>query len=194
MRAQANLMSKVLRFWGLFRVEDIPYLRVHVVVVNDWKDDNLFIPLILPLAESRVWWRREMGIEVDFQLQGEVIEDLQQDQAINDPEQFGAALRNATKWQVRNPVPIIFIFPKHAHLTNKRWYGAAWEWWGFGAVAGQTKTLINEIIDHELGHILGLDHEGGTFMQEEFDHQIRHVLPAQRTKLRNTVANETWVR
>ena len=82
MRAQANLMSKVLRFWGLFRVEDIPYLRVHVVVVNDWKDDNLFIPLILPLAESRVWWRREMGIEVDFQLQGEVIEDLQQDHEI----------------------------------------------------------------------------------------------------------------
>ena len=59
---------------------------------------------------------------------------------------------------------------------------------GIAVVAGapDTSVTVAEIINHELGHLLDLDHEDGTFMRENLDTHIDTVTPAQLAALKTT--------
>lgn len=86
---------------------------------------------------------------------------------------------------------VVYVFGDAARVYDSKSLGVAYES-GVAVVAGNVllpggETWLDEIIDHELGHLLmenEQEHEDGTFMGAVLELRNRLVTPAQRTQLR----------
>ena len=96
---------------------------------------------------------------------------------------LGNSLHDLHRWTIGTPVPTIYGFADALFLETGV-PALTWVHNGIAAVAGGGEGDINldERIDHELGHLLGLDHQDETFMRATLDLGDRLTTPFQRTK------------
>ena len=96
---------------------------------------------------------------------------------------LGDNLHDLHRWTIGTPTPTIYVFADEFDLEGGV-RGLTWQHNGIAAVGGGglENNEVNELIDHELGHLLDLDHQEGTFMRSNLDLGDRIVTPFQRTK------------
>lgn len=153
-----------------------------VVVASDFGNLNRLPSVLQAVEASKVFWA-QVGIALR-----PTVSAFQADEGILD---FAANdLSILHYWQIRKRLPTLYVGSESARVGGaENVLGRASN--GLAIVAGNTPvpgggTLIDEIIDHELGHILGLDHEEGTFMRAALETTNRTVTDAQRTVLRES--------
>jgi hypothetical protein len=151
-----------------------------IVVASDYGNLNRLPSIWQALEKSREFWA---GVGIALQ---PTVSAIQADESILT---FGANdLSILHYWQVRKRLPAIYVGSESERVGGaENVLGRASN--GLAIVAGNTPvpgggTLIDEIMDHELGHILGLGHEDGTFMRSALETIDRTVTPTQRAVLR----------
>ena len=168
------------RMW-LLRMLGRPYIKVplNVVVVVPSLSYQMIERVENSLVESVAWWKLQ-GIVWQPTVRG-WIENM--DVTVN----LGDNLRELHRWKLGLPEPTLFVFPLAQSVGTEGDLGLAWTDNGIAAVAGGQVELLNEIMDHELGHLMiGPDHENDTFMRDTLQVIDRRVTTIQRTiMLRN---------
>ena len=157
----------------------IPLPVEFVMVAEDHGNLNR-LPHILTAADhSKLFWR-ELGIHLSVNVRG-VQTSLKPEGLYLDD------LQRLHYWDLGARTPTIYIFSDEANIETDK-LGKA-----FGnhiaVAAGNVLqpgggSLLDEIIDHELGHILGLEHANGTFMRDQLEIVDRNVTPVQKQTLR----------
>ncbi len=168
------------RMW-LLRMLGRPYIKVplNVVVVVPSLSYQIIERVERALEESVAWWKLQ-GIVWQPTVRG-WIENM--DVTVN----LGDNLRELHRWKLGLPEPTLFVFPLAQSVGTEGDLGLAWTDNGIAAVAGGQADLLNEIMDHELGHLMiGPQHENATFMRDTLQVIDRRVTTIQRTiMLRN---------
>ena len=155
-------------------------LALGVVIVAP--DTNIgWVPYLQGvIADCRKFWA-DLGITLDVTLRG-IVSDLPPGKDVFD-------VLRLHHWQGTGFVPTVYVW------VNASRVGATGEYLGetFGggvmtAAGNVTRpggaTDLNEIIDHELGHALGLDHQEGSFMRAELETENRLVTLEQKAQVR----------
>ena len=95
---------------------------------------------------------------------------------------LGDNLHYSLRWTIGTPTPTIYVFADEFDLEGG-FRGLTWKHNGIAEVGGGglENNEVNELIDHELGHLLDLDHQDGAFMRANLDPGDRIVTPFQRT-------------
>ena len=130
------------------------------------------------LDESAAFWEA-IGIKLQVNVRGwEDAPDAKID--------LGDNLHDLHRWTIGTPTPTIYVFADEFDLEGGL-RGLTWPHNGIAAVGGGglENNEINELIDHELGHLLGLPHRNKSFMRSTLalDPADRIVTPFQKTKL-----------
>ncbi len=161
--------------WTMPRLD---VLLVVVVRVEDERGINVLAGVQAAANESVRFWREDAGIDVRFTVHGEKM-------LIDDPsyDRLFELFSTASRWNVRGPLPVIFMIPHLDRLAGKNWLGLAWEPFGFAVIAGENTSVTNETLDHELGHLMNVDHEEGTFMRPTIEEHGNVVTEEQKIKL-----------
>lgn len=158
-----------------------PFIKVplNVVVVVPVLSYQTIERVESSLEESIAFWKRQ-GIVWQPTVRGWI-------ENINPIDNVGENLRELHRWKLGLPEPTLFVFPLAGSVGTEGDLGLAWTDNGIAAVAGAQDDLLNEIMDHELGHLMiGPQHENGTFMRETLQVLERRVTSVQRTvMLRN---------
>lgn len=152
------------------------HLPVTFIVLNAREDYGLITETEKVVANSVEFWR-SVGILIQPVVRGLVTEEPLENE-------LGQTLDVINRWRAGSPhPPIIYILARHTRLEGGN-LGLAWRHNGLAAVVDITvEVSLDKIIDHELGHLLGLDHEDDTFMRRILEINNRRVTPAQRTTL-----------
>ena len=153
-----------------------------VLVAADHGNLNRLPHLMTAGANSKVFWRT-LGIQLSVNIR-----------ALQTPLKpeglYLDELWRLHHWNLGARPPTIYVFSEQSRIDSTK-LGEA-----FGreiaVAAGNVlqpggESLLDEIIDHELGHVLGLDHEDGTFMRAELEIIERKVTAKQKQTLRNSV-------
>ena len=169
------------RMW-LLRMLGRPYIKVplNVVVIVQSLSYQMIEKVEQSLEESVVWWKLQ-GIVWQPIVRG-WIENMDVTAA-----DLGDKLRELHRWKLGLPEVTLFVFPLVDNIGTGSDLGWSWTDNGIAAVAGGQTELLNEIMDHELGHLMiGPQHENTTFMRENLQEVDRRVTTIQRTvMLRN---------
>ena len=157
----------------------IPLPVEFVMVASDHGNLNRLPHLLTAAANSKVFWQT-LGIQLSVNVR-----------ALHTPLKpegsYFDELQRLHHWDLGARPPAIYVFSDEGNietdLLGKAFGG------GIAVAAGNVLqpgggSLLDEIIDHELGHILGLDHEDGTFMRAQLEIVERNVTPIQKQKLR----------
>ena len=168
------------RMW-LLRMLGRPYIKVplNVVVVVPSLSYQMIERVEQSLEESVAWWKLQ-GIVWQPTVRGWI-------ETMDVTDNLGEKLRELHRWKLGLPEPTLFVFPLVEFVGNGVDLGWSWTENGIAAVAGGRVELLNEIMDHELGHLMiGPDHENATFMRDTLQVIDRRVTTIQRTiMLRN---------
>ncbi|MFQ6028596.1 MAG: hypothetical protein ACE5Q6_14005 [Dehalococcoidia bacterium] len=96
-------------------------------------------------------------------------------------------------WKVHVPTPALYIARVSPTVSGGN-LGDAARGTGIAMVAGgavdaaTNKDLVHGIMIHELGHLLGLSHQEGTFMRTRLEIDNNFVTPEQQQTMRDTAA------
>ena len=165
----------------LLRMLARPFIKVplNVVVVVPSLSYQTIERVESSLEESVAFWKRQ-GIVWQPTVRGWI-------ENINPIDNLGENLRELHRWKLGLPEPTLFVFPLAQSVGTEGDLGLAWTGNGIAEVAGGQADLLNEIMDHELGHLMiGPQHENGTFMRDTLQVINRRVTPVQRSiMLRN---------
>jgi hypothetical protein len=166
----------------LLRALEEPYIKVplNVVVIVQSLSYQMIQRVEESLEESVAWWKLQ-GIVWHPTVRGWI---GKMDVTADD---LGGKLRNLHRWELGLPEVTLFVFPQADNIGTGTDLGWSWTENGIAAVAGGQTELLNEIMDHELGHLMiGPKHENATFMRENLQVIDRRVTTIQRTvMLRN---------
>lgn len=152
-------------------------LPVNVVVITPYRSRNELDVVEAAMKQSVGFWREQVGIHIQSNVRGwHTTVDLQDGF-------LGDNLHDILRWEIGLPKPVVYVFAQANYLVDLG-LGAAWPWNGIAAVAGHAVYVpMGMIIDHELGHLLGLDHEEGTFMRSALETENRAVSIFQKVTL-----------
>ena len=173
-----------VRKWLLhFFEQPLIRLPITVVVLSAAKDKGYLTSRVIPALEASTTFWRDLGIMLQPIVRG-------WDVVPNPLVGLGDNIHDLHLWSIGTPTPTIYVFADALHVEGGN-LGLAWEHNGIAVVAGKGEGDINldERIDHELGHLLGLKHEDRTFMRAALEIHDRVVTAVQRTVLlRNAYA------
>lgn len=157
----------------------IPLPVEFVMVASDYGNLNRLPHLMAAAANSKVFWQT-LGIQLAVNVRG-----------LHTPLKpvglYFDELQRLHHWNLGARPPTIYVFGDEGtietDLLGKAFGG------GIAVAAGNVLqpgggSPLDEIIDHELGHILGLEHEDGTFMRAELETVERNVTAIQKQQLR----------
>ena len=151
-------------------------LPVSIIVLAPVPTSTAFDQVQATVAESVKFWEG-IGIRLQPHIRGYRSElDPSKDYELN----------YLNRWDIGEHLPVIFVFPWATFLSGNN-AGHAWREDGVAAVAGGHNVAtghLDEVINHELGHLLSLDHEDKTFMRAVLETESRTVTPAQRGTIR----------
>ena len=157
----------------------IPLPVEFVMVAPDHGNLNRLPQLMTAAANSKVFWQT-LGIQLSVNVR-----------ALQTPLKpeglYFDDLRRLHHWNLGARPPTIYVFSDETSIETTflgKTFGG-----GIAVAAGNVLqpgggSLLDEIIDHELGHGLGLEHEDGTFMRAELEIIERKVTPMQKQTLR----------
>jgi hypothetical protein len=151
-----------------------------IVVASDYGNLNRLPSIQQALENSKPFWA---GIGIALRPS---VSAIQADESIlNFTENDLLTLHY---WQVGKRFPCLYVGSESERVGGGADMLGQANGNGIAIVAGNTPvpggdTLIDEIMDHELGHILGLGHEDGTFMRAALETSNRTVTPTQRAVL-----------
>ena len=155
-------------------------LPVNFVLVTSEANVNFMVGVRTAMADVKAFWE-PIGIDVQPRISGMVADESILTFDFTQPE-----LTNGHFFGPFGGTLTMYI----GHLSTRvadDVYGEARSD-GIAVVAGAPDSSVTmaEIINHELGHLLDLDHEDGTFMREILDTHIETVTPAQLERLKTT--------
>ena len=150
-----------VRHW-LTNFMERPLIRLNltVVVLSADKDKNYISATVkLALEASAAFWR-DLGIMSHPVVRG-------CDKVPSPTVRLSDNIHDLHLWSIGTPTPTIYVFAEALHVEGGN-LGLAWEHNGIAVVAGGGLGDVNldERMDHELGHLLTLQHEDNTFMRE----------------------------
>ena len=164
------------RMW-LLSMLGRPFIKVplNVIVVVPVLSYQTIERVEESLVESIAFWKQQ-GIVWQPTVRGWI-------ENINPVENVGENLRELHRWKLGLPEPTLFVFPLADSVGTEGDLGLSWIDNGIAAVAGGQADLLNEIMDHELGHLMiGPQHENGTFMRETL--QVPQCVAGLKTLIR----------
>ena len=155
-------------------------LPVNFVLLTSEANVNFTLPVRLAMADVKAFWD-PLGIDVQPRISGTVADESILTFDFTKPE-----LTNGHFFGPFGGTLTIYIGSTSTRVADDVYGEARSD--GIAIVAGTPDTSVTmaEIINHELGHLLDLGHEEGTFMREILDTHIDTVTPAQLETLKTT--------
>lgn len=149
------------------------------MVAPDHGNLNRLPHLMTAAANSKVFWQ---GLGIQLSVNVRALQTPLKPEGLYLDE-----LQRLHHWNLGARPPTIYVFSDEGSIETDK-LGNAFGG-GIAVAAGNVLqpgggSLLDEIIDHELGHILGLEHEDGTFMRAELEILERKVTPIQKQTLR----------
>lgn len=94
-------------------------------------------------------------------------------------------LMTATYYDTTQGPDTVYFALEEARLTDENKVGYAWKQDGVAVVAmAWTEEYVALVMEHELGHLWGLEHEERTFMQEDIREKGHVITEAQVAVMR----------
>lgn len=157
-----------------------------VLVAQDYGNLDRLPTVEIAARACKEWWRENVGINLTISgrcLQSDLV-------PTGLYTGYLPALRTLHYWELGGHTPTVFIFSEYDRV-GEGYLGAAFPdlgiamTVGFGTAPGQN-TILDEIIGHELAHILlkSSKHEEGTFLAAALEEHNRIVTQGQREQLR----------
>lgn len=157
-------------------------LPVDIMLVAPDYGNMSRLPVITDAIEaSEQFWQEQFGIYLQVSLRG-----VQSDMLPT--EVYPTPYRQLHHWAGSGRTPAVYIWSDMQRVGND-FLGQAFTEHGIVVVAGnpfqfRQEKLLDEVVDHELVHLLGLEHQEGTFMAAELVEHNRVVTKEQRAKVR----------
>ena len=157
-------------------------LPVAVVVIALDYGNMSRLPIILDMIEaSRKWWLEQFGIALQVSLRG-IESDF-----IPLGSSYPLNLRTLHHWQGGGRPLTVYVWSDLSRVGDG-YLGEAFIPYGIVAMAGTAQpggdSWLDEVLTHELSHLLGLGHEDGTFMAAVLELHNRVVTAAQKAQVR----------
>ena len=151
------------------------------VVAPDYGNMNR-LPIVLDMIEaSKKWWLEQFGIVLQVSLRAIESDFI--------PLGLGYPLnlRRLHHWQGGGSPLAVYVWSELSRVGDG-YLGEAFIPDGLVAMAGTAQpggdSWLDEVLGHELSHLLGLGHEDGTFMAAVLELHNRVVTAAQRAQIR----------
>ncbi len=155
-------------------------LPVNFVLVTSEANVSFMVGVRTAMDDIKAFWE-PMGIDVQPRISGMVADESILTFDFTQPE-----LTNGHFFGAFGGTLTLYIGHTSTRVADDVYGEARSD--GIAVVAGAPDTSVTmaEIINHELGHLLDLDHEEGTFMREILDTHIDTVTSDQLKTLKTT--------
>ena len=152
-----------------------------VLVALDYGNVNR-LPIIFDMVEtSKKWWAEQFNINLQVSLRG-----VQSD-VLALGSSYSIDLRRLHHWQGGGRPLTVYVW-SDLERVGDGYLGEAFLDHGIVAMAGTAQpggdSWLDEVFDHELAHLLGLQHEADTFLAAVLELHNRVVTAEQRRLVR----------
>ena len=157
-------------------------LPVDVVLVAPDYGNMSRLPIILDMIDaSKEWWLEQFNINLQVSLRG-----VQSD-VLALGSSYSIDLRRLHHWEAGGRPLAVYVWSELSRVGDG-YLGEAFIPDGIVAMAGTAQpggdSWLDEVFSHELAHLLGHQHEEGTFLAAVLELHNRLVTPEQKAKVR----------
>ena len=157
-------------------------LPVDVVLVAPDYGNMTRLPILTDMIEvSKKWWLEQFNIHLQVSLRAIESDFI--------PRGLGYPLnlRRLHHWEGGGSPLTVYVWSELSRVGDD-YLGEAFIPYGIVAMAGTAQpggdSWLDEILDHELAHLLGLQHDEGTFLSATLELHNRVVTAAQKAQIR----------
>lgn len=162
-------------------------IRLQIPVVAVYSGSPNMAPLNVALTAAKElhdFYRSTCGVELQVRVSGQALSEWDVEHRNGGTGYYQTSI---ITWRHQHGAnPFLSFILSDASLLDGRYRGEAIGGIGGLSVVAGAFPLTAETLVHEVGHLFGLEHEDGTFMDPVLETENRVITQPQRAKVRET--------